>query len=623
MDRTRDVIIVSDGLRRLVTAVHLTFAIFIRIESAISSRCGAVFALMSVVLIASFCTAAQRPNVVLIMTDDQGIGDFGSAGNPVIETPHLDAMVSRSASLSTFYVSPVCSATRACLMTGRYNYRTRCIDTWLGRSMMDPEEVTIAEVLSEAGYATGIFGKWHLGDCYPMRAHDQGFQQALVHRGGGLAQPSEPPENERRYTNPLLFHNGRKVQTNGYCTDVYFDSALKFIEKSHRADRNFFVYLSTNAPHSPFHDVPEDLRKHYMARQDALASLIVGELEENRRTGEIDKLARTAAMITNIDTNVGRLLARLETLRVTDNTLVIFLVDNGPGSRRFVGGLRGKKAEVHEGGVRSPLWMHWPARLKAGTVCEELAAHIDLMPTILNACGVEPPPDLKMDGRNLWPLLTGECVDWERRTIVIQSHRGDQPTRFAHFMIRDQRWKLLHASGFHQEGFTGPPQFELYDLHNDPGETMNLVDDQPQIAERLSRRYDAWFDDVSSTRPDNYAPPRIHIGTPHENPTVLTRQDWRGGTWREKSVGYWELTVAESGEYDVECIFHPGTVGETVGLTIADTSHEIDVPPASKSCQFKGIRLVVGDARLQASLHSGEMRRGVHQVRVTRVGGQE
>ena len=198
----------------------------------------------------------KPPNVVLIMTDDQGYGDFGATGNRVIQTPHLDQLATQSVQLSHFYVSPVCSPTRASLMTGRYNYRTRCIDTWIGRSMMDPNETTVAEVLQGAGYRTGIFGKWHLGDCYPMRPNDQGFHESLVHKGGGLAQPSEPLENKRRYTDPILFKNGQQVQTKGYCTDVYFDHALEFIKRSHQSNKPFFTYIATNAPHGPFHDVP-------------------------------------------------------------------------------------------------------------------------------------------------------------------------------------------------------------------------------------------------------------------------------------------------------------------------------------------------------------------------------
>jgi len=328
------------------------------------TRIAAVSLYFSLVTLCAF--AADRPNVVLIMTDDQGYGDFGVMGNPVIETPHIDAMAQRSASMSTFYVSPVCSPTRACLMTGRYNYRTRVIDTYVGRSMLEPEEVTVAEVLSAAGYATGIFGKWHLGDCYPMRPMDQGFDESLVHRGGGLAQPSEPPENHRRYTDPILFHNGKQIQTKGYCTDVYFGAALDFIEDSHREGRPFFTYLATNAPHGPFHDVPEKLREHY-AKKD-MAKILVAELLGEKREQEVDRLTRIAAMITNIDQNIGRLFAKLDELDLTENTLVIFLVDNGPNTLRYVGPLRGMKGGVHEGSVRSPLWLHWPARLKPGTV---------------------------------------------------------------------------------------------------------------------------------------------------------------------------------------------------------------------------------------------------------------
>ena len=569
-------------------------------------------------LVATSTLAAERPNVILIMTDDQGIGDFGVTGNKAIETPNIDAMARQSASMTTFYVSPVCSPTRACLMTGRYNYRTRCLDTFLGRSMMEPGEVTIAEMLSTAGYATGIFGKWHLGDCYPMRAIDQGFEEALVHRGGGLAQPSEPRENARRYTNPILFHNGVQVQTTGYCTDVYFDAARQFIEETYKANRNFFVYLPTNAPHDPFHDVPEQLLRHYLTRQDELADLIVGNVPADRLKGEVDKLARIAAMITNIDQNVGKLFGTLDRLGITQNTLVIFLVDNGPNTRRYVGNRRGMKTEVYEGGIRSPLWLHWPARFQAGYTRDELAAHIDLMPTILAACGVDPPPNVRFDGVSLLPLLEGKQVDWPDRTITLQSHRGDVPVRYHHFMIRDSRWKLLHASGFGRERFEGEPKFELYDLKNDPRESNNLVQDEAAVFNRLKRAYDAWFDDVSSTREDNYAPPRIWIGTPHESPTVLTRQDWREGSWAPNAIGYWELHVATPGRYDLRLEFDAGTTAELATLEIADIKQEKSVEPNATACVFADVALIAGDARLKAVLTRNDTRRGVYQVVITK-----
>lgn len=559
---------------------------------------------------------ATGPNVVLIMTDDQGIGDFGVTGNRVIETPHIDAMAKRSASMSNFYVSPVCSPTRASLMTGRYNYRTRVIDTWLGRSMMDPGEVTVAEALSKAGYLTGIFGKWHLGDNYPMRPIDQGFAEALVHRGGGLAQPSEPRENNRRYTNPILFHNGRQVKTTGFCTDVYFDAALKFIDKARQENRNFFIYLPTNAPHGPYHDVPEELRKRYLKKD--LASLVVGNPKGKRLEAEVDRLARIAAMITNVDQNVGRLFKKLDAVGITGNTLVIFLVDNGPNTLRYVGKRRGMKSHVHEGGIRSPLWLHWPARFKAGSAHNEIAAHIDLMPTILEACGVEAPHGVRLDGRSLLPLLEGRQPDWPSRTIVIQSHRGDRPVRYHHFMIRDQRWKLLHPSGFGLEQYDGEPKFELYDIANDPGETQNLIGEKPEIFARLKKAYDRWFDDVSSTRPNNYAPPRIHVGTPHENPTVLTRQDWRGSSWARDAIGYWELYVSKAGRYDIRLEFDPQATASAAELKIADLTRRTTIAAGATSCTFSRVQLPAGDTRLRAVLSPDGKQRGVYQVVTTR-----
>lgn len=570
--------------------------------------------LLSLILFTLPLAASDRPNVILIMSDDQGYGDFGATGNDVIKTPNIDKMAANSASMNTFYVSPVCSPTRANLMTGRYNFRTRCIDTWLGRSMMEPEEVTVAEVLQEAGYATGIFGKWHLGDCYPMRAIDQGFEEALIHRGGGLAQPSEPRENRKRYTNPVLFRNGKKVLTAGYCTDVYFNAGLEFIEQSNAEGRNFFVYLPTNAPHGPFHDVPEDLRKEYLRDKDALLKLLVSKPRD--QAAAADKLSRIAAMITNIDDNVGRLFQRLDDLGLTDNTLVIFLVDNGPNGKRYVGPFRGAKSEVHEGGIRSPLWLHWPKRFQPGTTRDELSAHIDLMPTILDACDVAIPDKLKLDGRSFLPLLESSDASWPERTITIQAHRGDKPTKFHNFMIRDSRWKLLHASGFGREGFSGEPNFELYDLNNDPGETNNLASQQPAERERLKSAYEAWFTNVSSTRPDNYAPPRIQVGTPHESTTVLTRQDWRGGTWASRSGGYWLLHVATPAKYDFHVEFSELSTDSLVQLEIAGITTEMNVAKGVTSCVFSSIEIAAGDCKLEVRIKENQTRFGAYQVAV-------
>ncbi|MBT5379090.1 MAG: arylsulfatase, partial [Opitutae bacterium] len=346
--------------------------------------------------------AAKRPNVIVIMSDDQGVGDYGFMGNSIIRTPELDAMSKRSGLLSRFYVSPVCAPTRACLMTGRYNYRTRCIDTYIGRAMMDTAEVTLAEFLGDAGYKTGIYGKWHMGDNYPLRAMDQGFQDSLVHRGGGIGQPSDPIGAEGKYTDPVLIRNGRETPMKGYCTDIYFDAAMEFIERSSKAKKNFFAYIATNAPHGPFHDVPKALYEEY--RKVDFSPIIINKLKPARLKQENDKLARISAMITNIDENVGRLFRTLDALDVSEDTIVIYLNDNGPNSRRYVGNMRGVKAGVDDGGIRTPLIFHWPAKVKAGSSSDSLSAHIDLLPTILDACGVDVPAGHKLDGRSFLPL---------------------------------------------------------------------------------------------------------------------------------------------------------------------------------------------------------------------------
>ena len=583
------------------------------------------FALLPLAIgLAAGCTPAPpqaeaRPNVILIVTDDQGFGDLGVNGNPAIRTPHLDAMAGRSARMTEFYVSPVCAPTRASLMTGRYNYRTRAIDTFIGRAMMEPEEVTLAEILKEAGYRTGIFGKWHLGDAYPMRAMDQGFEEALVHRGGGIGQPSDPPGGEGKYTDAILFHNGEPVETRGYCTDVYFDRALDWIEMQHRAGESFFAYIPTNAPHGPFHDVPERLLAEY--REVDLADDRFPQEQGHPLPGDadLDRRARIFSMITNIDENVGRLFERLEALGLTNDTIVLFMVDNGPNGNRYVAGMKGWKSHVHEGGVRSPLFVHWPGRLEAGHTSDRVAAHIDVLPTVLEATGVRAPMGVHLDGRSLWPLLSGETVDWPDRAITIQAHRGNVPVRYHHFMTRNQRYKLVHPSGFGNEGFEGEPSFELYDMEADPLELEDLASEKPEVVEEMRAAYDAWFDDVSSTRPDNYDPPRIVIGSPHESPTVLTRQDWRhtkGRPWAPDSNGYWELKAATAGEYDVRLRFPPLEDRGSATLRLGDETRSVTLPAGTKGHVFQAIPLEAGSLRLQATLERGDDARGPWQVEV-------
>jgi arylsulfatase A-like enzyme len=563
--------------------------------------------------------AAERPNVIVIMSDDQGGGDYGFMGNSIIRTPELDAMHKRGGFLSRFYVSPVCAPTRACLMTGRYNYRTRCIDTYIGRSMMDTDEVTLAEFLRDAGYQTGIYGKWHMGDNYPLRAMDQGFQDSLVHRGGGIGQPSDPIGAEGKYTDPTLIKNGEETPMKGYCTDIYFDAAMDFISERTKADENFFTYIATNAPHGPFHDVPKELYDEY--RQIDFSPILVKKLRPQQLVKENDKLARIAAMITNIDQNVGRLFTKLDALGIRENTIVIYLNDNGPNSARFVGDMRGTKTAVDDGGIRSPLLFHWPAKVKAGSSSDSLSAHIDLLPTILDACGVDVPAGHKLDGRSFLPLLTGESSNWPKRQVVLQTHRGNEPQLYHHFAIHEHPWKLVHPSGFGKESFAGAPKLQLYNLIDDPRQTNDLASQHPDIVSRLKTAYAAWFKDVSSTRPDNFAPPRIVIGTKHEMSSVLTRQDWRhtqGQPWAGNSNGVWLLEAPEAGDYEIELIFQGDHPAGKATITAGTLTRNLEIPAGQQRGHTAAIKLPAGRMTLAVNVEFGNKPQGPHQVILTR-----
>ncbi len=540
---------------------------FLSVAGSVAASAGGFSTLFGTTGVHAGTRPARRPNVVLIITDDQGYGDLGRHGNEHIRTPNLDRLYDESVRLEQFYVCPVCSPTRSSLMTGRYNYRTGVVDTYLGRSMMYADEVTMAEMLAASGYRTGIFGKWHLGDNYPMRAMDQGFEDSLVHKGGGLCQPSDWPGNT--YFDPILSHNGQEKRFAGYCTDVFSDAAIRFIEDNR--DRPFFVYLATNAPHTPL-QIADD----YVAPYTAMG---------------LDKTtARVYGMITNIDDNVGRLLGRLEALGLEENTIVIFVTDNGPqGSKagvRYNAGMRGAKGTVYEGGIRVPCFVRWPARLEAGKVIGRIAAHIDILPTLLDACGVPKPTRVPLDGRSLLPLLLEDNADWPDRTLYLQWHRGDEPELFRACAARTQRYKLVNGK-------------ELYDMVGDPGEQHDIAADRPDIVAEMRAGYEAWFKDVGSAR--GYAPPRIHLGTPHENPVTLTRQDWRGAKgWGDNALGYWEVHVAGAGDYEVTLRFAELETAGEAHFKLGNLTLSQPLDAGATSYKFRSMPLQTGDARLEA-----------------------
>ena len=562
-------------------------------------------------------TGARQPNVVLIITDDQGYGDLGIHGNPKIHTPHIDRLARQSVRFRSFYVSPVCSPTRASLLTGRYNYRTGVVDTFLGRSLMHVDEVTLAEMLSAGGYRTGIFGKWHLGDNYPLRAMDQGFGESLTLNGGGIGQPSDPPGGES-YFNPLLRRNGRWVKTQGYVSDVLADATIDFITRNRH--RPFFAYLAFNAPHAPL-QVPAEKQAKYKAM-----NLGIDDFPRNGHpvSGKFDAetTSRIFGMVENIDDNVGRVLAALDTLALAEQTIVVFMTDNGPQQPRYNAGMLRLKGTVNEGGIRAPFFVRWPARFRTEREVDRIAAHIDVTPTVLDLCGVTRPARVRFDGVSLLPLLDGSARDWPDRTLFFQWHRGDVPEMGRAFAARSQQHKLVQWQGAGPGGSAPSTAPELFDMTADSLEERNIAGARPEIADKLRRDYEAWFNDVTSQRDYTDAGvARIVLGDPRENPVRLTRQDWRGpqAGWTPTSLGHWEVEIRRPGIYDVALRFAEVKSQGVVHFSVAGKRSEKDLPPGATAATFQGVRLQRGDARLESWVQEGDRRVGMVDVVLQRV----
>jgi arylsulfatase A-like enzyme len=480
-------------------------------------------------------TTHRSPNVLIIIMDDLAYGDLACHGNPHTQTPHLDRLYGESTRLTRYCSGPLCTPARAALMTGRHPYRTGAIDTYIGRSMLHHDEITLAALLRDVGYATCMSGKWHLGDCYPMRPMDMGFDEMLMHHGGGLAQPGSPGHWDDppldRYFDPILSHNGQIVRPAGYCTDIFGDHADQFIRK-HR-DERWFCYLGTNAPHAPFEVDP-------------------GHAQKFLDMGLPDKTAKLYAMVENIDTNVGKLLDTLDELELAEDTIVVYTSDHGPcpstlvdGQVRFNAGLRGIKGTMYEGGIRTPCFWRWPGKIVADQDVDAPVNPIDFLPTLAAACGFAQPTDRKIDGTNLLPLLAEEAAASAPRTICMQWHRGDAPVRYRNAVAITQQYKWYRP---HED----EPD-ELYDIIHDFSETTNIAGQHPDVVEKLIGDYERWFDDVCSERPNNFDAPLIILGNDAEPTTRLTRQDWRvihpDGGWQDQHRGQWFVKFDRPGKY--------------------------------------------------------------------------
>lgn len=423
--------------------------------------------------------AGRRPNIIFILTDDQGYGDLSCHGNPVLKTPNMDRMHDEGVRFCDFHVSPTCSPTRAALMTGRHEFRNGVTHTILERERLTLKATTIAQVLKRAGYATGIFGKWHLGDEAEYQPDRRGFDEVFIHGAGGIGQSYEgscgdAPGNT--YFKPAILHNGRFEKTQGYCTDVFFGQATKWIE-SVKGRQPFFAYVAPNAPH-----VPLDLRPEDEARY-------AGKAPTNT--------AKFFGMIANIDDNIGRLLGKLRAWGLEQDTLIIFMNDNGGtvGVDTFNAGMRGSKGTPWLGGTRAASFWRWPGTLKPGEV-DRLAGHIDLFPTLAELAGAKPTDEVRqqVEGRSLVPLLQDANAAWADRLWVTHVGRWERGqagrAKYRNCSIRDTRWQMVCTTQ------SGQRNWQLFDVKTDPGEIANVAAEHPAVVQRLEAAYDQWWDSV-------------------------------------------------------------------------------------------------------------------------------
>lgn len=490
------------------------------------------------------------PNVILIITDDQGYGDLSFNGNPNIITPALDNFAAESVRFNNFYVSPVCAPTRSSLMTGRYSLRTGVRDTYNGGAIMASSEVTIAEMLKQANFTTGIFGKWHLGDNYPSRPSDQGFDESLIHLAGGMGQVGDFTnyfKKDTSYFDPILWHNNEQKPYKGYCSDIFTENAIEFIEKN--KNNPFFCYLSFNAPHNPL-QVPDEYYQAYKTLDPTDG--IDPELIPNEKISEKtkDNTRKVYAMVTNIDDNLKKLFNKVDELGIKDNTIVIFMTDNGPQHARYIAGMKGRKSSVYNGGIRVPFFLRFPAMFSGNQEVNQFTAHIDLLPTLSKLCNVEMPRDRKIDGRSFIPSINSEKLP-ERSFFSYWTRK--YPELYNNIALQRGQFKLIGKTDYNSP----IENFELYDTYNDPFEKNNLVTQKKSIALSLKKEmHQTFLELVNSENLKN--PPRIMLGSDFENPVYLNRNDAGGqrAVWnQEQAYSFWKVDINKEGLYDLKFKF--------------------------------------------------------------------
>ncbi len=537
---------------------------------------------------------AQKPNIVLLITDDQGYGDLGCHGNSVINTPHMDKFHAESVRFTDFHVDPICAPTRAGLLTGRYAYRCGVTAAFAGRSIMRLDETTLAEILKSNGYSTGLFGKWHLGDNFPFRPNERGFDETVVCWSGGATQAADAWGND--YFDDRYSHNNVVEQYQGYCTDIFFREGLEWIEQNR--DVPFFAYFPLNAPHAPYF-VDERYSKPYEDK------------------GVPERMAAFYGMIENIDENLGAFRIKLDEMGLADNTIFIFMTDNGTAAglaregdwRGHPAGMRAAKGSKYDGGHRVPFFVQWPdGGIGGGRDVQRLTANIDVTPTLIDLAELKIPKPIDFDGRSLAPLLRDEPGWPDGRIHFTQhsqfTHEGvrqmDKPQPFLNGSVLDERWRLVDGA-------------ELYDIKADPAQANDVSAERPDQVARLRQAYDAWWGEVSGPATEYV---EIPIGADGGNPTRLTSFDWRpdGGPPNQAVIQnpeavraydgdrFWAVHVAQAGKYAFTLMERPPEAdhpidGVRARIKVAGFEADQAIESGARSVQFEA-ELTAGSTKL-------------------------
>ncbi len=555
---------------------------------------------LALLLLTQNVFGTSRPNIIIVVTDDQGYGEFSINGNPIADTPHIDRLASQGIRFTDFHVAPMCTPTRGQLLTGLDAFRNGAINVSSGRTLLRPELPTIADIFAAADYRTGLFGKWHMGDNFPFRPEDRGFEEAIWFPSSHINSTPDYWDND--YFDDIYIHNTQRRQFHGYCTDVFFDEAMDWMQKQAEVGDNFFTFIALNSAHWPWF-VPDEYRQPIRDAMTENPESVTG-LSDKRR----EDLVSFLAMGANIDYNMGRLQQFLTDSGLEENTIVIFTTDNGStfGPEYYNAGMQGKKTTLWEGGHRVPLFLRWPGGNIGGNRSIDELCHIqDLLPTLTEFAGIKNLPK-DLDGISLAPLLRGDVTELEDRMLVINYSRmphfkvtytGENPAipRKEGAAVLWKHWRLLEDR-------------MLFDVSKDLHQDHDVAAQHPEVVAKMRAHLDEWWQGVKDTVLE---PQRVIIGDDRENPMLLTACEWldvfidqqiqvRRGV---QANGIWHLKVAQAGTYQLTLSRYP----PESGLKLRDAPQEVKVTDgtfvAGPAFDIATARLQIGDHILEKSVY--------------------